>query len=651
MSCNANPVSSDISIIAELAQRLQNEGQPNLRLELAPEELPADINFPVGCQLVDGAIVFESFEVRNTLIAVAAFDRLSISSCIDSSALFGKAYELWRHEIGNNDKAAGRLLALASKSIDILAAGAALIRSGSNVFQILRLIEAALPYLTNLEPASIIDLINAKYEPTKRDMAAGVINGALEEWLEKNPTIAFRLHTKTLENLIESNSSLLSNAIVALSKSNYAAAVAMAKVDAQSDVLLQAESGTWTLGRLLLNDQAEPKILNAAVETVANLIESEQHDIRSQAIRAAVGAMHKLAAFDLILGNLAENGDQVVLCATATAIFLKNDEFHERGITKYWLRLLPALKPDFKGAIQELDYALSKLLSDPEYVSTVIALLNQWVANHGHQSEIGTNSAELFSDTLSKIITLEDVWRNLVTDWLLSDKKEHPNALAGILIKYSDIKIKNLRFDKGRLDELSTNDLMFLARRMLGYVHDRAQVTSLAISMLESNNADSRIYPLLRTLLVDEIGYDYPQSTATALLEAAEEMLSTDDRDFLRMLAKIINQATETLGSLPTISELQPSTKLRRLFSIARTKQMNDSFEEASKNSIFRKIATEIPIKAGMGTFSYYGSSYGPSMKLHSISHSVELPRREVFDPIGNSIRRLGFILAKRGES
>jgi hypothetical protein len=38
-------------------------------------------------------------------------------------------------------------------------------------------------------------------------------------------------------------------------------------------------------------------------------------------------------------------------------------------------------------------------------------------------------------------------------------------------------------------------------------------------------------------------------------------------------------------------------------------------------------------------------------MQMSSISHSIEMPRREVFDPVGNAIRSLEFRLAKRGEA
>ncbi|KQB56073.1 hypothetical protein AE621_28065 [Acidovorax sp. SD340] len=329
-------------------------------MDLQAGQILTEIDLPKGCNLVDGTIEFESLEARNVIVAAAVYERFFPFVDIDANELFERACKLWRKEIGRSDQASGRLLALASGNVDVLVAGARRIRSGSNVFDVLHLVEAALPYLNNLAVPSIIDLIAAKYEPTKNDMVAGRINRVLEEWLEKKPDVARELHSKILEDLSEATSSLLGNAVVALSKSDYAAGVEIARTDARSDVLMQAQVGTWTLGRLLLDEHAPPEAINVVVEAVIHLIGSEQPELRSQAIRASVDAMHTTSAFDSLLLSLAEGGDQDVLCAAASALFLKSKEIGERGLTQRWLQLLTALKPEFKGAIRDLDYAMSQ---------------------------------------------------------------------------------------------------------------------------------------------------------------------------------------------------------------------------------------------------------------------------------------------------
>lgn len=641
---------ADTSIVAALATQLHEEEPQHLRVELPLGQDPLQVFLPVGCRIIDRTVEFESLEARNTIVATAAYEQLGHSSEIDANTLFERAYALWRKEIGHSDKASGRLLALASEGIDILAVGAERIRAKSDVFDVLHLIEAALPYLSVIEVRSVISLMSAKYEPTKGDMAAGLINGALENWLGKHPEIARSLHARALEEFSEGTSSLLGNAIIALSKSDYPGAVKLAADDTKSEVLMRAQIGTWTLGRLLLDELAPQKEINAVVKLITDLIESEQISLRSEAIKSAVGAMHRDSAFDELLQQLARDGNQDVLCAAANALFYRREEIGARGLTTLWLQLLTALEPEFKGAIKNLDWAMSQLLPQPEFNDAVVSAFSQWVLNHGPKAAADSVVSELFDDTIRELLQL-DSWPSVLTDWLLSENRAHLIVISEILSKCSSDLPKELRFDRVRLDELSPNDLLFLARRMLGYVFDRGQLTSLALSLLQSKNSAQRVYPLLHALLVDEIGYDYPGSTVETLCAAVDEMESVEDQVFLQRAVDSINRTLQAQMALPSLKEIQPSASLLRLFSRARAQQMADAAEEANKDSFWRQIATEIPIKAGMSTFSYRESSYGSSMKLSSISHSFELPRREVFDPIGNSIRLLGFRLAERGES
>lgn len=640
------------ALASELALRLHQQNGIGLCIDLPADTVLTAANLPVGCQLVGEAVIqFDSLIARNKIVASAAFEVIQSAAGIDVDALFERAYELWRTEIGHDDQASGRLLALTSTSMDVLAIAAERIRSGSDVFDVLHLVEVALPYLSKIEPLSIIDLFIAKHERTKNDSASGAIHGALESWLETRAGAALDLHAKVLVNLTEPTAALLCNAIVAIAKTDYARAVDIAREDARAGNPLRARVGVWALGRLLLEQQAPSASVDLVVKFIIDLIENEQGELRSQAIRAAVGAMHAMAAFDSPLQRLAEEGDQDVLCAAASAFFLKAKELGERGVTQHWLELMTSIKPDFIGAIRDLDHAMSRLLSEPANAPMVASTLRKWVAKHGNRVAIDSETASLFNDTARELFNLDTDWASITTDWLLSSEREHPAALAGFLSALSHHSRNELTLDLGFVDELALEDLLFLARRMLGYVHDREQLTSLALSMLLSKEPEQRIYPVLSSLLVDEIGYDYPGSTAEACRKAADADGMSRHKEYLLSVAERIDQVVDAQRCLPMLNELRPPTKLERLFARARAKQMNESFEAASENSIFRQITTQITIKAGRGTFSYRDANYGPSMKLSSISHSIELPRREAFDPIGNSIRNYGFRLAKRDGS
>ena len=600
------------------------------------------------CRLEGRTLEFSSLAERNRIIAEAAFEGIGATPAIDQNALFDLAYNLWRYEIGHDDQVSGRLLAFASDRVDILAAGADRIRMGARAFDVLHLLEAALPYLTTLDVDSIVDICVAKYEQTKNDMMSGAFHGVLEAWLSTRPGTAIELHSRVLTSLTEVTASLLGNAIAALANSDFALASNMAQDDVRSGVDLRAHVGVWTLGRLIVHEGAPPTAVSQLTDVIIGLAGTETGDLRSEVLRVAVGAMHKVSAFDSLLQDRAENRDQVVLSAAASSLFFKAEALYERGVTERWFRLLVDLSPEYPAAIRDFDYALSRALTDPANLELVLSVLTEWVAQYGEKAAIASNTAELFDDTIRSLFKRSDYRARLLTDWLLSERSEHPGALAGILSGIDHELDTVLELDKDRIDQLTSGDLLFLARRLLGFVHDRAQVTSLSLSLLSSKEAEARIYPVVRALLVDEIGYDYPLSTAKTLRENVALRSADQDKRFLLHLADAIDHVVQAQNALPFLNEFRPPAQLRRLFARARAKQMSASLEEANKKSVFRQLMKEIPIKAGNGTFNYRDSNYGTSTKLSSISHSMELPRRESFDPIGNQIRLRGFRIAKR---
>jgi hypothetical protein len=642
-----NAGSTTFTQFAKLALQLHQQGEYERRMKLPDGVTIKAEDLPPDCRFKDDELEFTTITARNEAVATGVLEQLSPNA--DATALFDAAYKLWGHEIGHADQASGRLLALVADRIDILAAGTQRIRSGVRVYDVLHLIEATIPYLNSINAKSIIDLANASHGPTKNDMAGNPVYGVLETWLDARPNQALALHAQVLEHLNDETKVLLVVAILALSKSDYTKAVEVAREDGSSQVQLRAEAGVWALGRLLLVEQAPQESIKGVEEAVIEVINGNRGELKFHALSAATGAMHKIPAFDSVLEQLAEESDQQVLALGARVLFFKSDQMRERGLTPRWLQLLTKLKPEFEGALRDLDYAMSRLLAVPENVEIVVSMLTKWVENHGQTVAVDSHTAELFDSTIRRLLQHSEPWSLLVTDWLLSDQKAHPRVLAGILNQLNDSHTA-LRLDKGRIDQLSAIDLVFLARRMLGYVHDRAQLTSLSLSLLQANDAEGRIYPMLRDVLVNQIGYDYPGSTMESLREAAEASASEKDKGFLFEVVDEIDQAIAARASLPRLSELHPSPKLRQLLARARAKQMDASYEKAQEKSVFSQMVTRIPLKAGSGTFSYRDSNFDPPMKLSSASISFELPQREALDPIGNAMRLYQFRNAKRGE-
>lgn len=621
---------------AELALRLHAKRTSTLALELEDGEQisPAEVR---GCYRTEGRMVeFESLEVRNTLVAQERFDAFDKNWNEDAGPLLDAAFALWRKEIGHADKASGRLTALAADQVDVVLAAARAMRAGRNVFDQLHVLEAALPYLRTLDVNSLLELFEAKYEATRHDMAGWMFHAALEQWLAKRPETSKAVHDLALLSAIPAHQSLICNAIVALSKTDFAAAVELAMDDAKRVHADVAETGVWALGRLLL--ESKDKDLTDKLErSIAGYLASPEHPVRRGALHAACGALHQTRVFDREVMALAHAGDQHALSAIADALFRHWKDIREQTDLNEWLVTL-ALLDVSKGSAMTVDGVFSELVEAPEHGEAVIRTLHAWVARQPRSTWHDTQLAESFPSTMATLRGAPDLWRRFLTTWLLSTSKAHPAAIAGLISLTDEGAL--YRFDTAIIDELDAAGLGFLARRMLGFIIGADVLLSLTYSMLGSKEAPARVYPVARHLIIHEIGYDYPNTTMTSL-EGRITEAQGEEKVFLEETLAALKGIVDNEHALPRLKELRPSAQLGRLYARARAEQMSSAFREASKGSILHVMANKITVKAGSGAFSHRDGGYDEAFKMGSISHSIEVPRREVLDPIGNAIRML----------
>ncbi|MGR9585279.1 hypothetical protein [Pandoraea sputorum] len=631
---------------AALALRLHNKRTSALTLELEVDEQvdPAVVN---GCYRSEGrAFEFESLEARNRLVAKERFDALGKDSGEIAGPLFDAAHDLWRKEIGHADYASGRLLALAVDHVDVVLAAASRMHAGMNVFDQLHVLQAALPYLNILDVRSILDLYEAKHETTKNDLAGGMFHVVLEQWLAQHPDTAKALHESAVVSPMASHRSLVCSAVVAISKNDFAEAVEMAVEDSKSERPDVAVTGIWTLGRLLI-DSTDKSLTEKLEASIAGYLGAAELSVRQQAVHAACRAMQKSRAFDQNVLAMARAGDQHALCGIADALFNHWKIIREQVELNVWLAVLSLLDVEYRGGTTAADGVFCNLIEATGYEDVVLDTLQAWVARRPPDWR-DTAFAKTFPRTISALRGIPILWSRFLTTWMLSESKSHPAALTGLVGDVSD-EGGAIRFDTTVINELDAEGLVFLARRTLGFFIDADVQLSLTYSLLGSKDASTRIYPLVRALIVSEIGYDYPETTVKSLEHRIAET-EGEEKSFLENTLGELKAIIDAERDLPRLKALRPQAQLRRYYAKARAEQMRGMLRDASKASIFHMIASKITIKAGNGMFSHNAGGYGDVTTMGEISHSIELPRREVLDPIGNEIRMRQFRSATRGQ-
>lgn len=636
-------------MIGELALNLLKNGSVELSCDIPVEKIiPSQKETPDYS--IDGHVIrFSSIQARNRTIAAHVFKEKQNAFESDSKMWLDTAHGIWRHEIGKDDSAAGRLLALVHETRDIFQIAANAIRSGSiRVFDALSTVEAALPFLNKLEPFGIFELCAEQHEIAKNDLAGGIFFNKLEKVLATMPEICRLMHTHLRSDIAEVTSSLYQPALLALAKTSSGEAVMLAQEDAQSPNATLKRVAIWTLGQLFnLSYLTEDAIHKVSAIIIANTSDPID-EVRRTAIHAAAQAITITSEFDNILINLGESGDQDTLAAIAYTIMLNSAEMKGKGNFVKWVGLLRKLTPLAKEAIDNYDYLLAQLIADESQQQFVLSCLYEWVITNANNMPRDKTIAEFFNSTVSELANRRELLSQIITEWFLSDNSQLASSAAGLLSYLIVHGLKNPEFSIPLLDTLKKNDLLFLARRLLGYVISEEHLLSLTMSLLKTKDSQQRTSGIVYSMLADEIGQDYPDST----IDTLEKAISKEpDGDLMAFYSKIIDNIRgriKVLEDLPHLLELRPPPSLQRQFAMAQAKRMNSMMEESQKNSIIRQLATEIPIKAGLGWFSFREGSYTGTNHMKSFSHSVSLPRRYILDTVGYELSHFLLRLAKR---
>ena len=600
--------------------------------------------------IVEDHIEFANLEARNQCAALATFQKVVPLSGDD--ALFEAAHRLWRNEIGHTDFASGRFLALTSQCVNVLLVAAKVIGDKSRpVFNVLHILEKALPHLPNIRAEDIVTLVDAQHQATKHDMARGRIFHSIEHRLQSESQIAWEVWHITRTNMTEAMQSLYSTALQALMHTDQQSlALEKARQDSGDIDPLIAGAALWTLASAIQAHKLNDSDLESSVAVLINTASGTSSEIQYAAIRALAHASLKDERLLLELVRLASEPGEYTLEVIADFLFINQQDLPVSSLHfKPLLQSLTGLLPSQQNAINNFDWVLQQLYAVPEHRPFVLDCLTQWLIQHGGSSLNDKALIELFDQTIVQIANDQPGFQAVITRWLVAPEKQLAVAFGGLISYLHTRGMKSPTFSAEVLDTFTSQDFRFLSRRLLGYVIFEEPLLSLTFSLLETNNAQDQTFGWVRVLLTEEVGRDFARATMDAL-KVRQKSANSSEKDLLQDIHTILSRRSNALADLPRLHELRPPMRLRRAIELNRAREMEEAMETANEKSIVRLISTVIPMKAGLGWFSVSGNKVGPTQHLQSISHSISLPKRALTDPAGYAIAGLLYRIAKRDD-
>lgn len=305
------------------------------------------------------------------------------------------------------------------------------------------------------------------------------------------------------------------------------------------------------------------------------------------------------------------------------------------------LEALLAIKGENKGTVEMLDLALMKLVQNG-HAERARRYLEHILRRE--QDRIEFEELDSLSYTLRNAggRVLED-W---VVAWLLDGDYDLCRAMNDALFGAGADEFV-FRIDFARFS-LADTDYPYLARKAIAtFFLKQSIMASLLVSLLRSAPAGAT--DAIVDLLVDPVLINYAGITDVYLKPISGD--STDPAQAAVQRALEGQEAyLEGLRSIGMVPELHPSERERQLEWQRHSDRMAEAWRAARKKSMLAQIATESLILYGTRAVSWFKDHTDEQRRIETpmgrISHSFEMPRVEIVDPIGLQLMLLHF----RGE-
>lgn len=295
---------------------------------------------------------------------------------------------------------------------------------------------------------------------------------------------------------------------------------------------------------------------------------------------------------------------------------------------------LDRINPEYKAICKSLNYLLTDISkTNPKLV---IDFIEKWLLfDENRAKEIGVFNnlfIELHRNNYSQ-------FKILLTNWLNSDNLVFQKSLFEILKNFKLNNIKELEISEEELKKLEISDVKYIICKIIGFIYDKDLSASILYSILRIRLNDTKIVQLISSVYINYLIFNYH-----SLLEYLEDKKKAASNKEIKIInsikAKSLNYY-DKIYKLPLKNEFKPLENRLKYFNKIESKKHEKSFNESEKENSFASIFKTINYRVGKSTFSKYEGEYTDVMTPSLISHSVELPRGEFIDPIGQAKYRL----------
>lgn len=518
------------------------------------------------------------------------------------------------------------------------------VMSGIKSYEVSRTLEDAVGSFTHASASSILSYFGGDYGPQRHFSAASLLD-PVAAWLSRHIEVAQEIKQLHETAPREQSWGIYACALHVTLNSDFAGSWAQIIQKAGSPEPFISGPALHVMGTL---DFKDPEKAVASADTLricTGIVRTPGHALLGQAV-SVLG--HMIGTHERQVVPLLEEAGRTTEMAALSGIthILMRDARESWREPWFWSLAfyLTHVPPDQRDTLSLVDVMVSGWLKDDERAHRAVEFLYTWLSRQSREALALAGLEVLFDSAVVELSRRPAILSRLITAWLLDEDRRYPHAVQKIISHLTVAGMHDFPLAAELLDPLNEEELRFLVRRIIGYLLTEDVLLTVAFSMVRTKDAKTRTFGFVATVLRDYVGRDYPDATLRFLkkVQASKE----EGDEVCALCASVASDLEASMGeieALPNLREFHPPIDKVNRFRKERHRQMNDAMEEASKNSIWRQIATQIPLKAGIRTFHSREGQYSAPMELKPMSHSIALPLSAVSDPMGVERERLQF--------
>ncbi|MET3056150.1 hypothetical protein CUB91_004295 [Serratia marcescens] len=630
------------STVQNIAHKLFLARADTLEYELNEQELSLLLKEnPYGYLLKDNKLIFSSYDDIDYYAAHHYYSEMDYECENADTMIVATAFNIWENSLRGDSTIAGLFLSLYDDKFDVLQS---LLISERTPYEITSLCDQFIKYVKNIDTQKIFKFFSSIYNGKNQYLGVyPLLQERLSNCSQKCQEIIKIFHSDIQPDTIQ----IYNIALFSLTKKNHTKAIDILINDIEKNNAILSPQSLWILGRVIEISSHEYKI-REIFYIIKNAISSPIPSIANAGIQAAVDTVGKISKIRFVIRRLLTSNNQKIIeplssKLSSTKQLMSHIDF------PFWLPCICESSMNHDNLIGIVFHIFSYLAKDDSKHRLLtdclfIMIKNESMTEKNKNIDFFLHELTRHPNLLNKLFTLtlidekpeSTVFSRLVATHLFVHKSEHALECS--------------------LDIISTfteKDFIFLVRRILGFISNETQLTSLTLSLLRVNEPEKRTYHLVKSVITDELAIDYPNYVRDEI-KKRKDNIKDKRSNIARLYSEILDDIdcyTSSFTTLPRIKELEPPSLLVNAFQKEREKVSSRDNELREESSFIFKMASKVILKAGIGSFYYNDfneKGYSEPSYLHEFSSSYTLPRRYIMDNIGYEIGIVQFRCAKK---